>query len=187
MANKSKITCKHAKLRPERARLYKQKIKKEVVEKYGGVCVCCGECNIAFLTIDHKNNDGKQERMENKQAKSSSSWYLKLRREPPRKDLQLLCWNCNMAKFQCGICPHESKKETDFSPLEIDGRKNGNFGVCEKINWPSDDDLIDMVQKSNCSHVSRQLGVHHTAVRGRLQRRSLYEKAMNKQTINPSR
>jgi hypothetical protein len=43
-----------------------------------------------------------------------------------------------------------------------------------KIEWPSDDELLKRIQKSNCSSVARELGVHDTAIRGRLKRRGLY-------------
>jgi hypothetical protein len=35
-----------------------------VLAAYGGKCVCCGEAEEAFLTLDHVNNDGKQHRAE---------------------------------------------------------------------------------------------------------------------------
>lgn len=180
LAKKYETQCKHAKQSPDRVRLYGLKVRKEVIEKYGGACVCCNEANLAFLTIDHKNNNGNQERLEDTQASNSKSWYLKLRREPVREDLQVLCWNCNLAKLHFGECPHQSKQEIDFSPLEIDGRRKGNFGTCEKVNWCSDEELVRLVRETNCSQVAKSLGVHDTAVRGRLKRRGLYETAMSK-------
>jgi hypothetical protein len=39
-------------------------LKEEVIEEYGGCCNCCGEPNLAFLTIDHIFNDGANHRGE---------------------------------------------------------------------------------------------------------------------------
>lgn len=36
------------------------KAKAETLDIYGNKCVCCGETNWQFLTIDHINNDGKK-------------------------------------------------------------------------------------------------------------------------------
>ena len=47
------------------------------------------------------------------QNRSSYAWFLKLRRAPIRKDLQVLCYNCNMAAFQFGVCPHEQREENN--------------------------------------------------------------------------
>src|SRR3990167_10731337 len=51
-----------AKKYPDRNRLYKKRIRKAVIDKYGGRCECCNELNLLFLTIDHINNDGTAER-----------------------------------------------------------------------------------------------------------------------------
>ena len=91
-------------------KLYRKKLRVDVVQKYGGRCSCCGESRIEFLAIDHKNNDGNKERIEkfgsNRNA-SSYSWYLELKREDIRDDLQVLCHNCNIAKSFYGRCPHQ--------------------------------------------------------------------------------
>jgi hypothetical protein len=175
---KSQSTAKYVCHHSSRVFAYRQMIRLEVIEKYGNKCACCGCDNKYFLVIDHKNNDGGEERRELYKNKSgaSSSWYLKLRREPVRDDLQVLCHNCNMARSLYGKCPHQSDfVEPDLSILNIDNRRNKkNFNVGCKIKWPDDDELLAMVKATNCSRVARDLGVHDTAVRGRLKRRNLY-------------
>lgn len=82
--------------------------KREVFIGYGGKCQCspCGEINFDFLTVDHKNNDGNTHRRTVKFGASLYTWILK-NKFPDI--LQLLCWNCNMAKrFNGGVCPHVS-------------------------------------------------------------------------------
>jgi hypothetical protein len=161
---------------PEVQKEYHLKIRKEVLEKYGNKCFCCGENNWAFLVIDHINNDGNKERRDlyGSQSGSSHSFFLKLRREDVRIDLQVLCWNCNSAKSLYGCCPHNSLwLEPKFSEIDL-RRTSKSFDFKTKIEWPSDIDLIKMIQQSNCSAVARNLGVHNTAIRGRLKRRNLY-------------
>ncbi len=44
---------------------YKQKVKIAVMKHYSGGtmrCVCCDEKNLSFLTLDHPNNDGENDR-----------------------------------------------------------------------------------------------------------------------------
>jgi len=69
-----------------------------VLEHYGNKCACCGEIIRCFLTIDHKNNDGRKHR------KHSDSWIIK---HHYPEDLQILCWNCNWGRRMFGVCPHQ--------------------------------------------------------------------------------
>ena len=98
---------------PNKANEYHQKVRLEVIHKYGSICECCGETQIEFLAIDHKNNDGHIERKSS--CGTSSAWYLKLRREPRRTDLRILCHNCNMARSLYGICPHQKANRIHVS------------------------------------------------------------------------
>lgn len=81
------------------------KRKKLVIEKYGGVCVCCGETEIAFLTIDHINNDGAEHRRKIGHGGTQIYRWLVKNDFPP--GFQTLCFNCNCAKSIIGYCPHE--------------------------------------------------------------------------------
>jgi len=79
-------------------------IKRETIEAYGGHCACCGEENVEFLSLDHINNDGNEHR---KTVCSGSGFYIKLKNAGfPKGQLQVLCFNCNMAKGIYGQCPH---------------------------------------------------------------------------------
>lgn len=94
-----------------RKKEYRRRLRKEVIQKYGGECDCCGEGKIEFLAIDHLNRDGNTERKQRngKNKSASYSWYLELKREPRRKDLRVLCHNCNMSIGLYGYCPHDTK------------------------------------------------------------------------------
>lgn len=155
----------------EKAANYKLLIKKQVMEKYGGICNCCKEKELSFLTIDHVNNDGYQDRLDRGTA-SSYSFYLKLKRDPIRDDLQILCFNCNLGKaVNGGICPHVQNNRI-FKPW-IDGRRK-RFNVGEVIVWDSDDNLIARCNASSVSAVAKELGVDFSTISGRLIRRGLY-------------
>lgn len=80
-----------------------RKLRLKVISLYGGKCVCCGETELDFLTMDHKNNDGFIQR---KKTKAGSATYKMILKERPN-DVQVLCYNCNCAKGHYGICPHE--------------------------------------------------------------------------------
>lgn len=84
-------------------REWRTKIKRSVIDHYGGQCQCCGESEIAFLVLDHIENNGAEWRKLNK---SASLIYWAHKSGHP-KGLQVLCANCNMAKhFTPGGCPH---------------------------------------------------------------------------------
>ena len=85
----------------------KPDLKRAVMEAYGGAeCACCGEAEMAFLTLDHINGDGKEDR---KKLGLGVAFYANLKKGGfPRKDeLQVLCFNCNCGRsVNGGVCPH---------------------------------------------------------------------------------
>ena len=88
----------------ERGGFWRKKRKMEVIEAYGGSCVCCGETEPVFLTIDHIHNNGNILR---KVETTQIYAYLK-RNGFPKDNYQLLCFNCNLGKHHNGgKCPHE--------------------------------------------------------------------------------
>lgn len=81
-----------------------RKQKEKILQRYGDRCACCGESIKAFLTIDHINGNGGQE----KKAKGASTMMRELASGPMRDDIQILCYNCNCSKYHNGgICPHK--------------------------------------------------------------------------------
>ena len=82
------------------------KDKTEVMNHYGGKCVCCSESNVRFLTLDHTNNDGQEHRA--KVGTGSALYQYLLRYNfQSEYELRVLCYNCNMAR-RSGDCPHEN-------------------------------------------------------------------------------
>lgn len=95
---------------PEKARAsYKVRARVNrlaALNAYGGLqCVCCGELEERFLTIDHINGCSKEQRKLEGQG-SQLYQFLKTRNYPP--GYQVLCFNCNMGREKNGgICPHQ--------------------------------------------------------------------------------
>lgn len=89
------------------------RIRKKVFTHYGGdlpKCVCCGETEDKFLTIDHKNNNGNAERLRifGHKHVAGNMFYLWIIKNNFPKDLQVLCFNCNFGKARNkGVCPHK--------------------------------------------------------------------------------
>lgn len=98
---------------PEKHRQYAKdqriKLREEFILAYGNKCACCNEPEHAFLTLEHKNRNGSEER---KMFSTSSQILASLRRKGwPKDDYELLCFNCNRASWERGICPHRQEKQ----------------------------------------------------------------------------
>ena len=99
--------CFDMKLKTQKERQARNK--KIVLSHYGDECVCCGETEPLFLTIDHRNNDGSKHRKKT----NGANFYPWIIKNKFPKDLQILCWNCNIGKYRNeGICPHKTRKES---------------------------------------------------------------------------
>lgn len=82
-----------------------------VFEYYGSQCACCHEKEQLFLTVDHVNNDGYEERWHNGNRITGVHIYPKIVKAGYPKKYQLLCMNCNHGKrMNNGVCPHEMVK-----------------------------------------------------------------------------
>jgi hypothetical protein len=96
-------------------RIRHQALRIAVFQAYGNRCVCCGESQYQFLSIDHINGNGKYDRKQ----KGGANWYGYLLKNHP-DHVQILCYNCNMAKALFGVCPHQEKKDScEFSYSQI--------------------------------------------------------------------
>ncbi len=82
---------------------YQHKRKQLAIDAYGGKCVCCGEKNFEFLTIDHIKGGGRNHRKSIK----NNNIYLHLKKTGyPKDGYRLLCSNCNFSMGMYGYCPH---------------------------------------------------------------------------------
>lgn len=87
------------------------KIKEEIFAAYGGwKCACCGESEKMFLSIDHVNNNGKDQLKAGDYSRSSTHFYRWLKKNGFPEGYQVLCLNCNLGKhLNGGICPHKAR------------------------------------------------------------------------------
>ena len=102
---KNKVKTSFGKYRESRlasAKRWRASLKQEVFSAYGKSCVCCGENNMPFLTIDHINGEGGKHR---KSVNGRIYYWLKKNNFPP--GFQTLCYNCNCGRrINGGVCPH---------------------------------------------------------------------------------
>ena len=82
---------------------YRIERRRKAINKYGGACACCGETTFEFLGFDHINGGGVQER----RKLGVDPVFTLINRG--RKDIRILCHNCNLARGFYGRCPHEDK------------------------------------------------------------------------------
>ena len=91
----------HRKVRTATTQDHRSRLER-ILDHYGAICACCGEKNKKFLTVDHINNDGVFQR---KLYRNTYSYVL---RSNFPKDIQILCYNCNLGKARNkGVCPHQ--------------------------------------------------------------------------------
>lgn len=107
---------KNPELYKRHAKKYRIKLKFETLSAYANgklECGCCRTKEIEFLTIDHIDNDGAKERKESRMLGGSQFYGWLKRLGYPKRNYQILCLNCNRAKYDYGKCPHEKTKIQD--------------------------------------------------------------------------
>jgi hypothetical protein len=79
---------------------YRQRIRREVINAYGGACAQCGVADIRCLQLDHVNGGGSAHRNEVMGTKNTAGigFYAKMRQQGYPPGLQVLCANCHMIK-----------------------------------------------------------------------------------------
>ena len=93
------------------ASAYTNKLRHDVFSHYCGGgephCQCpgCGVTYIEFLQLDHKNGDGAAHRKENNLGTGAARLWRWARANGYPDIFQVLCRNCNGAKFTRDKCP----------------------------------------------------------------------------------
>lgn len=106
----------------KQGRIRRLDLRSLVISAYGGVCVCCGNADKAFLSIDHINRyDGVGPRGGN-----DLRLWLKANNFPP--GFRVLCVNCNFALGKFGYCPHSDlvqplPEKHNLTPKTLQGRE----------------------------------------------------------------
>jgi hypothetical protein len=107
-------------------RVYQKKhsfsLKKKIINGYGDKCACCGENNLLFLTIDHINCDGAEERKS--EGYNQDKFYNSLIDNNFPNQYQLLCYNCNLCRGFYGKCYHQLCIELQVDDISISEYKD---------------------------------------------------------------
>jgi hypothetical protein len=77
--------------------------KMDVLNHYGGKCVCCLTTTMEFLSMDHINGDGYIDR----RLGDGDHIWDQIKRNNYPDTFRILCFNCHMAKTHYGYCPHD--------------------------------------------------------------------------------
>lgn len=91
--NSNKYYREHRERQLQYVKDYRIRIRKTVIEMYGGKCVRCGESDYRCLQLDHIHGGGIKEL---RSYGGTISVYLKALKHPEK--YQLLCANCNWKK-----------------------------------------------------------------------------------------
>lgn len=89
---------------------YRQAVKLEVIEAYGGACQCCGEREPSFLSAEHVHGYKERPDLYAHIPRGGTPLYLWLRKNGfPKENFAVWCFNCNLGKEKSsdGKCPHE--------------------------------------------------------------------------------
>src|SRR5215468_6689289 len=78
--------------RSEHNRRYQRKLKQQLIDAYGGRCICCGEATYEFLTLEHLNGGGTAHR---ERLGSTNMVYLEVIKLGFPDEYTILCMNCN--------------------------------------------------------------------------------------------
>jgi len=90
-----------------------RELRLEALRRYSGgdpVCACCGEIEVNFLTFDHTTPELKTESDDSPKKHGSRlvPWLLEL----IRPGFKVMCYNCNLARYHYGMCPHETVRRS---------------------------------------------------------------------------
>jgi hypothetical protein len=104
------------------------RVRQALLDRLGHMCRCCGLRDGRFLSVDHVWNDGYKER---RRTSNPYQLYRKiLAGSVDSATVQLLCYNCNMAKaFNGGTCPHAALRSVP-TPIEVDGTRSAAANRC---------------------------------------------------------
>lgn len=102
-------------------RVLRRRTRDKVFAAYGGYkCVCCGEREPLFLTLDHINNDGGEfrKRVLGRRTMAGVHTYKWLLKNGCPPVVQVMCMNCQHGKLMNGgVCPHE-RTRNDYPERE---------------------------------------------------------------------
>jgi hypothetical protein len=151
----------------------RKEIKIRAIEYLGGKCIHCGLKDPCPAIYDFHHIDSSKKDF----LISRSNTYSWNKTKEELDKCKLLCSNCHRKEhYKKETFPIKHiKKEAKQCPVcnKKIQRRNKTCNKCmskDKINWPTNEQLIQMLSKSNYSALSRELGVSDNAIRKRLNR-----------------
>ena len=97
--------CKSVSWNKSRKKIVNNKIRMEIIKKYGGKCVWCGSRQ--RLVLDHVNEDGPAQRASGVVQERFWRW---IKENDYPETIQVLCHACNIAKSLV----HKKEKEAKY-------------------------------------------------------------------------
>ncbi len=94
-------------------------VRTQVIGHYSNgtfVCLCCGQSERDFLTIDHINGNGNEMSRERGIPRAGPRLYMWLFRNRFPEGYQIVCMNCNMSKAKHGACVHNKEEKVREEP-----------------------------------------------------------------------
>lgn len=86
---------------------YTAKLRYEMLEHYGSLCVCCGEEEPTFLCIDHIDGQIPEMKRFGKKLTAGPLLLIWMKKQNWPSGYQILCYNCNNAIRWGDPCPHQ--------------------------------------------------------------------------------
>ncbi len=102
----------------KQGRRERERLRTLVLGRYsdrGYRCVCCGESEQDFLTIDHMRGNAKNTQKTLGTPRAGYPLYRWLVRNGFPEGFQVLCMNCNVSKGKHGKCAHKAKVHVNNS------------------------------------------------------------------------
>lgn len=133
----------------EKKKAKSQRVKDAVFGAYGGYrCVCCGEVERLFLSIDHIHNDGaawRRATFGHRQRAGAYTYRWLVKHHFPA-GFQVLCMNCNHGKrMNQGVCPHQGRRN-DY-PLVGVGPSGPKRIASSQLRLVMDDEIVSPAMK----------------------------------------
>lgn len=91
---------------------YRDALRRGIVEHYSKgrfECACCLEKEYVVLTIDHIHGGGTLERRLT--GGGGQHFYRTIKKANYPEGFQILCFNCNVAKWRLGRCYHQKNEK----------------------------------------------------------------------------
>jgi len=146
----------------------KRMIKEGLLQPYCYICKMHSWLNNPIsLQLDHINGINTDHRIDNLRllcpnCHSQTDTFAGRNIKKTKKHIKNICQCGEEKHFQSQLCLK------CFNKQKLD--------KLTKIIWPNNDDLIDMIKKSNMLHTSKQLGVSSNAIKKRLKARGLLDR-----------